>query len=433
MKKLSRRTVLRGIGASIALPWLEAMSGTASIGAAVVSSGVPAAATQAPKRLAFMYIPNGVIGSKWFPEQTGEEFDLPESLQPLAGFKKDITVVSGLNRTYLTGEPHSQAGSCWLTSALPNERADGVTAIDRTLDQVIAKELAGQTAFPSLEISCNTFVDNMEPKIFDAISWYGPGYDAKSTNDPHQLFKRLFGESQPLKQSVLDAVISDANHINRKLGVEDRRKLDEYLTSIRAVENRMERQGKSKAKVGKIDYKVPEQVPVRRREYIRLMGDLMVLAFQTDQTRIATMMVGPERWQTPQLYEGVFEKPISHHVLTHDPEYDDVVAKIDQFHVEQYAYLIDRLKTIQEGEKTLLDNCSLILGSGLGNGARHSYEQLPLIVAGSGGGAFRTGRHLKADKGTPLANLWLSVADNMGLKLDRFADSTQRLQGFNNV
>jgi len=380
-----------------------------------------------------MYIPNGVIGSKWFPEQTGEEFDLPESLQPLAGFKKDITVVSGLNRTYLTGEPHSQAGSCWLTSALPNERADGVTAIDRTLDQVIAKELAGQTAFPSLEISCNTFVDNMEPKIFDAISWYGPGYDAKSTNDPHQLFKRLFGESQPLKQSVLDAVISDANHINRKLGVEDRRKLDEYLTSIRAVENRMERQGKSKAKVGKIDYKVPEQVPVRRREYIRLMGDLMVLAFQTDQTRIATMMVGPERWQTPQLYEGVFEKPISHHVLTHDPEYDDVVAKIDQFHVEQYAYLIDRLKTIQEGEKTLLDNCSLILGSGLGNGARHSYEQLPLIVAGSGGGAFRTGRHLKADKGTPLANLWLSVADNMGLKLDRFADSTQRLQGFNNV
>ena len=433
MKKISRRTVLRGIGASIALPWLEAMSTTASIGASVVRSGASVAAAEAPKRLAFMYIPNGVIGSKWFPEKTGEEFDLPESLQPLAGFKKDITVVSGLNRTYLTGEPHSQAGSCWLTSALPNERADGVTAIDKTLDQVIAKKLSGQTAFPSLEISCNTFVDNVEPKIFDAISWYGPGYDAKSTNNPHQLFKRLFGESQPLKRSVLDAVISDANRINRKLGVEDRRKLDEYLTSIRAVENRMERQFKSKDRIGKVDYKVPDKVPVRRREYIRLMGDLMVLAFQTDQTRIATMMVGPERWQTPQLYEGVFEKPISHHVLTHDPEYDDVVAKIDQFHVEQYAYLIDRLKSIQEGEKSLLDNCSFILGSGLGNGARHSYEQLPLIVAGSGGGAFETGRHLKASKGTPLANLWLSVADNMGVKLDRFADSTRRLQGFNNA
>ncbi len=428
MKKISRRTVLRGIGASIALPWLEAMSATASMGAA--ASSVTGGVAAAPKRLAFMYIPNGVIGSKWFPEKTGEEFDLPESLQPLADFKKDITVVSGLNRTYLTGEPHSQAGSCWLTSALPNERADGVTAIDTTLDQVIAGKLTGSTAFDSLELSCNTFVDNMEPKIFDAISWYGPGYDAKSTNDPHKLFKRLFGESQPIKQSVLDTVIGDAKRFNQKLGVEDRRKLDEYLTSVRSVENRMHRQFESKGRIGKVDYKVPDEVPVRRREYIRLMGDLMVLALQTDQTRIATMMVGPERWQTPQLYEGVFEKPISHHVLTHDPEYDDVVAKIDQFHVDQYAYLIGRLKSIQEGESSLLDNCSFILGSGLGNGARHSYEQLPLIVAGSGGGAYETGRHLKASKGTPLANLWLSIADNMGVELERFADSTDRLQGF---
>lgn len=434
MKKISRRTVLRGIGAAIALPWLEVMSTTASIGATGGTSAgslANAAASVGPKRLAFMYIPNGVIGSKWFPEKTGQDFELPESLQPLADHKQDITVVSGLNRTYLTGEPHSQAGSCWLTSSLPNERADGVTAIDTTLDQVIAKQLSGATPFPSLEISCNTFVDNVEPKIFDAISWYGPGFDAKSTNNPHKLFKRLFGDSQPLKQSVLDTVVSDAKRFNRTLGVKDRRKLDEYLTSIRAVENQMLRQFESKDKLGKVDYKVPDPVPVRRREYIRLMGDLMVLAFQTDQTRIATMMVGPERWQTPQLYEGVFEKPISHHVLTHDPEYDDTVAKIDQFHVDQYAYLIDRMKSIQEGEKTLLDNCSFVLGSGLGNGARHSYEQLPLIVAGSGGGAFETGRHLRASKGTPLANLWLSVADNMGVELERFADSTQRLQGFN--
>ena len=430
MKKISRRTVLRGIGASIALPWLEAMSTAASLGA-TSGSTTAAGALGPPKRLAFMYIPNGVVGSKWFPEKTGQDFDLPESLQPLSELKKDITIVSGLNRTYLTGEPHSQAGSCWLTSALPNERADGVTAIDTTLDQVIARKLSGATPFPSLEISCNTFVNNMEPKIFDAISWYGPGFDAKSTNDPHKLFKRLFGESQPLKQSVLDTVTSDAKRINRTLGVEDRRKLDEYLTSIRAVEQQMLRQFQSKGKIGEVDFKVPDPVPVRRREYIRLMGDLMVLAFQTDQTRIATMMVGPERWQTPQLYEGVFEKPISHHVLTHDPEQDDVVAKIDQFHVEQYAYLIERLKSIQEGEKTMLDNCSFVLGSGLGNGAKHSYEQLPLIVAGSGGGAFETGRHLKASKGTPLANLWLSMADNMGVELKRFADSTQRLQGFN--
>lgn len=428
MKKISRRTVLRGIGASIALPWLEGMSAVAATATGAGSALAGAAAS--PKRLAFMYIPNGVIGSKWFPEQTGKDFELPESLQPLADLKNDITVVSGLNRTYLSGEPHSQAASCWLTSACPNERADGATAIDTTLDQVIAQRLSGSTPFSSLEISCNTFVDDKEPKIFDAISWYGPGYDAKSTNDPHLLFNRLFGEAQPLKQSVLDTVLDDAHRINRSLGVSDRRKLDEYLTSIRSIENRIRFQSESKGRIGNVDFKVPDEVPVRRQEYIRLMGDLMVLAFRTDQTRIATMMVGPERWQTPQLYEGVFDKPINHHVLTHDPELDEMVAKIDRFHVEQYAYLIDRLKSVQEGENTLLDNCSFVLGSGLGNGKRHSYEQLPLIIAGAGGGAFETGRHLQADKGTPLANLWLSIADNMGIQLDRYADSTGRLQGF---
>jgi len=373
-----------------------------------------------------------VIGSKWFPTTEGKNFDLPESLEPLKDLRDDVTVISGLNRTYLTGEPHSQAGSCWLTSARPNKRVDGVTAIDTTLDQVIARQLRqreGSAAFPSLEISCNTFSDNMEPKIFDAISWYGPGYDAKSTNDPHKLFKRLFGESKPLKQSVLDTIIGDAKRLEKSLGASDRIKLDEYLTSIRAIENRMQKQEDSKGNIGPIDYTVPDRVPIRRQEYIRLMGDLMVLAFQTDQTRVATMMVGPERWQTPQLYEGVFDKPISHHVLTHDPDYDDTVAKIDQFHVLQYAYLIDRMKSIQEGEGTLLDNCSFILGSGIGNGARHSYRDLPIIVAGSGGGAFETGRHFRAEKGTPLANLWLSMANNMGVEMEEYADSTGALKG----
>ncbi|MDG1874170.1 MAG: DUF1552 domain-containing protein [Mariniblastus sp.] len=426
MKKLHRRTVLRGMGAAIALPWLEAMSGTSSTPNRLTELTT---ATASPKRVAFMYIPNGVIGSEWFPQKTGSNFDLPPTLQPLADHQADITVISGLNRTYLTGEPHSQAGSCWLTSALPNERTNGISAIDTTLDQLIAKEHSRLTAFPSMELSCNTFVDNMEPKVFDAISWYASGHDAKSSNDPHKVFKRLFGKATPIKRSVLDTVIDDAKRLEKSLGVNDRQKLDEYMTSIRAIENRMIRQRDSKHKLGKINFTVPEEVPTNRGEYIRLMGDLMVLAFQTDQTRIATMMVGPERWQTPQFYEGVFEKPISHHVLTHDPDFDDVVAKVDRFHVAQYAYLINRLKNIQEGEGSLLDSCSFVLGSGIGNGAIHSYEQLPVIVAGSGGGVFKTGHHLTAAKGTPLANLWLSLAGNMGVKLDRFADSTERLKG----
>ena len=417
--------MLKGVGAAIALPWLEAMQ------RAGTSSAIANTATrEAPKRLAFMYIPNGVIGSKWFPTTDGRDFEFTQSLKPLAEFKDDITVISGLNRTYLMGEPHSQAGACWLTSAKPDERTDGSTAIDRTLDQVVAGTVGDATAFPSIELSCNSFVDNMEPKIFDAISWYGPGNDAKSQNDPRKVFQRLFGSARKIKSSVLDTVLEDANDLRRELGKNDRRKLDEYLSSVRSIENRLAKQDETKGRIGPIDYTVPAEVPTNRGEYIRMMGDLMVLAFQTDLTRISTMMVGPERWETPQLYDGVFEKPVNHHVMTHDPELDDEVALIDKFHVAQYAYLIRKLKSVQEGDQTLLDSCSFVLGSGLGNGARHSYEQLPVVIAGSANESYQTGRHLVAEDGTRLANLWLSLAQNMGVEIEEFADSTGRLTGF---
>ncbi len=422
MRCINRRAVLRGIGAAIALPWLEAMGHSAT-----ELNGSGFASTN---RLAFMYIPNGVIGSKWFPKSAGSEFEFGESLKPLEPLRKDVTVISGLNRTYLTGEPHSQAGSCWLTSAKPNERVDGVNAIDVTLDQVIAREAGKATPFPSIELSCNSFIDNVEPKIFDSISWYGPGYDAKSQNDPRKVFARLFGEAASIKKSILDTVLEDARRLNRTLGKSDRRKMDEYLNSIRSVENRIAKQQASKGSLGKIDYKVPNQLPKNRGKYIRMMGDLMVLAFQTDQTRIATMMVGPERWETPQFYEGVFEKPVSHHVMTHDTSEDDRVAKIDRFHVEQYAYLVNKLKSVQDGETTLLDKCTFVLGSGLGNGAQHSYEQLPIVIAGQGNGRHTSGTHIKAAEGTRLANLWLSLGNMMGLEIDQFADSTGTLDGF---
>jgi hypothetical protein len=424
MRRMNRRTVLRGLGATVALPWLEVM------GRATTAENPTS--TETANRLAFMYIPNGVIGSKWFPDSAGSDFEFGESLKPLESLRSDVTVISGLNRTYLTGEPHSQAGSCWLTSAKPNERVDGVNAIDATLDQIIAQSAGVATPFSSIELSCNSFIDNVEPKIFDSISWYGPGYDAKSQNDPRKVFARLFGESTSIKKSILDTVLDDANRLNRTLGKNDRRKLDEYLNSVRSVENRIAKQKASKGSIGKIDYKLPDQLPTNRGEYIRMMGDLMVLAFQTDQTRIATMMVGPERWETPQFYEGVFDKPVSHHVMTHDTKEDERVAKIDRFHVQQYAYLVNRLKSIQDGDTTLLDKCTFVLGSGLGNGAQHSYEQLPVVIAGKGNGAHSSGTHLQAAKGTRLANLWLSLGNMMGLEIDQFADSTGTLNGFLN-
>ncbi|MFK7766806.1 MAG: DUF1552 domain-containing protein [Mariniblastus sp.] len=433
MKPLSRRTVLKGIGATVALPWLEAMSLAQHSLSGMVSKNKTATAAAHlanKKRLAFMYIPNGVIGDRWFPKTEGSDFELPPSLEPLAAFKKDITVISGLNRTYLTGEPHSQAGSCWLTSARPNERSDGVNAIDTTLDQIIAKHTGAETAFSSLELSCNSFADKVEPKIFDAISWYGPGNDAKSENDPRKVFKRLFGEATTIKKSVLDTVLGEADDLKRSLGVDDRRKIDEYLNSVRSIEKRLAKQDESKGRIGPVDMTLPDELPTNRGAYIRMMGDLMVLAFQTDQTRVTSMMVGPERWETPQFYEGVFDKPVGHHVMTHDTAYNDEVAKIDRFHVQQYTYLVNRLSQIKEGDGTLLDNCSFVLGSGLGDGSRHSYRQLPVVIAGSAAGSFETGRHFTASKGTPIANLWLSLSDVMGLKLDSFADSSQRLKNF---
>jgi hypothetical protein len=201
------------------------------------------------------------------------------------------------------------------------------------------------------------------------------------------------------------------------------------LASVRAIEQRLDKQDESKGRIGPIQFAVPDEIPTNRREYIRMMGDLMVLAFQTDQTRIASLMVGPERWETPQLYEGVFEKPVNHHVMTHDTACSEDVAKIDRFHVDQYAYLIERMKSIREGDGTLLDHCSFVLGSGIGNGASHSYEELPVVIAGSGAGSFETGRHLANFTGTPLANLWLSIAKTMGVELPRFADSTGHLSG----
>ena len=417
MKTINRRTVLRGIGATIALPWLEAMSHAGSF----------VAASTAPKRIAFMYIPNGVIGKYWFPETSKNGLQLPRTLEPLKDLQQDLNIISGLSRTYLTGEPHSQCASCWLTSAMPNDFTNGMMPISATLDQVIAGRIGGATPFASLELSCNSFVDNLEPKVFDSISWYGPGHDAKSENDPRKVFNRLFGKSASFNRSVLDTVIDEAKSLKTGLGARDRRKLDEYLSSVRSIERRLAKLDESKGRIGPVTMQMPEEIPTNRGEYIRMMGDLMILAFQTDQTRVASLMVGPERWETPQLYDGVFDKPVNHHQMTHDRAFDEEVSQIDRFHVEQYAYLVQKMKEQRDGEGNMLDNTYFVLGSGLGDGSRHSYSQLPVIIAGSGGSDIKTGRHIVEPNGTPLANLWLSLGRNLGLDIKRFADSERPL------
>ena len=243
-----------------------------------------------------------------------------------------------------------------------------------------------------------------------------------------KIFNRLFGASGHIKTSILDTVFRQAKDLSIDLGNNDRRKLDEYLSSIRSIEERLEKQARKRKEMGQPSFNMPEKTPTDRGEYIRLMGDLMILALQTDQTRIATFMVGPERWGTPQIFDGVFDRPVNHHEMTHDSRFDDHVAKIDHFHVKQFTYLIRRMKEQQEGDRSLLDNTFFVLGSGLGDGNAHSYKRLPVIVAGKGGyDDIQNNRHVSCPKGTPLANLWLTLAQRMGIETSSFADSDRPL------
>lgn len=422
MREISRRTMLRGIGTSIALPLLDIMS--TEVGANAGSRTRVDDDAQPPQRVVFCYIPNGVIGDRWFPTQVGKDFDLPATLKPLADHQDELLVISGLDRTYQAGaDPHAQCGSCWLTKSPPNEQLDGLIPINTTLDQVIASSIGKDTAYPSLELSCNSHSDNREPKPFDAISWYGPGSEAPAEKNPMWVFRRLFGNATPFNRSVLDTVLEDANALNRNLGRNDRRKLDEYLESVRAIEGRITRAAQFKATRPEVDYPAPAGIPEDRGEYIRTMFDLLFLALKTDQTRVASVMIGPERWRTPQMYHGLFDKPVSHHTMTHDHEYDEEVAKIDHFHAVQFAHFLQKLKEEQEGERRLLDRTLVVFGSGLGDGNLHSYKRLPILLAGSNRTLIETGRHVQCAPGTPLANLWVSVAQKMGLDMERFADS----------
>lgn len=415
-KPLSRRTLLRGAGASLALPWLNAM----------------AAPARPVRRAAFIYIPNGVLQAAWTPRETGRAFALPSSLEPLQRVRQHVMVVSGLDRTYVSGTGvHAQCGSCWLTSSPPTQALDGGFPTNLSLDQMLAKEFAEDTVFPSLELSCNDRNDNKETRYFESISWIAPGYAANVEKDPRAVFQRLFGDPEADKgfRSVLDTVMADARGLNARLGREDQIKLDEYLTSVRSIETRIDRAAKAAVRRGQPPISQPEGIPGDRGAYIRLMMDLMIVAFQQDATRVATLVIDPERWDSPRTYHGVLDKPEDHHGLTHTKgdEAKTKLAKIDRFHVEQYAYLVEKMTALREGDSTLLTNSLVGMGSGLGDGSIHSYKDLPLLVAGSGGGRLRAGEHVKCPAGTPLANMWLTILQAAGVTKARFADSSRVL------
>ena len=314
----------------------------------------------------------------------------------------------------------------------------------RTLDHVLAEKLSQQTPFRTLEFSSNSHKDNKESIQFDNISWYGTEHVAPSMRDPRKAYRRLFGtrELQAFR-NITDLVLEDARSLKRSLGYADQQKFNEYFESIRTIEVQVDRLEQMKTELQNVRLDEPADAHLPRGEYIRLMGDLMVVALQIGLTNVASFMVGPERWDTPYLYESLFDKPRSHHQMSHNQgKFIKDLEKVDRFHMQQFAYLLEKMNAIEEAKGTsLLDNTILTYGSGLGDGATHQYSALPIIVAGSAGGRLKTGAHINLSEttgpvakvngkyvnpkqGLPLANLWLTQMQAFGLKQDRFADSS---------
>jgi hypothetical protein len=402
-----------------------------------------------------MYIPNGIVRRCFFP---GEEkatlpgfvggfnadktknqkrkqneagiypLELTSTMQPLQEHTKDVTLITGLDRTFKNGQDvHAQGASCYLTSLSPAQAAaQGIRHPNgRSLDQVIGDKVGHKTALNTIEIGCNGFRAPKEPIEFDNISWYGPGEIAPSIRDPRKLYDRLFSKDsfRAHVTDVSDLVLADARSLSGKLSSEDRETMDEFMTMVRDVEVRMAQLEKLMANA---DVKVPKTEILPRGEYIRLQADLMLLAFQMGITNISTFMIGPERWDATLMYEGVFDKPVQHHNMTHNQKGDGYlgVQKIDIFHMQQYAYVLKRMKEIKESDgSTMLDNSLVTYGAALGDGATHQFYDLPMIIAGGGQGQIKQGRFIKSKSGTLNSNLWLTLAKLMGLEMDSFADS----------
>lgn len=424
-RNISRRSVIRGAGATLALPMLEIMGGRSRARSSAAG----------PVRAAFFYVPNGVVQRSWHPDSTGRNYQLSPTLKPLEPVREKVTVLTNLDRIKVAGtDGHAQAGACWLSSAAPDELSPAGYPLKKTIDQIIAAEVGKQTAFRSLELSCNPYEDNRESIYFDNISWYGHGHVARSLRDPKEVFNRLFSvKDHVANKSVLDVVLDDARSLEQELGRGDRDKLGEYLESVRTVEKQIERVAKRQNEIDglKIAPPVKPWQAMSRSEFIQVMGDLMILALRCDLTRVASLMSSPERWGSPLTVHGLFNKPVDHHGMTHgqgNARVRSELESLDRFHVEQFATIVAKMDQVEEGEGTLLDNMIFTFGSGISDGSLHVYTDLPTVVAGRAGGALDAGRHVKSAQGTPIANLWLSMAQMMGLGLDRIGDSTGSLK-----
>lgn len=436
---MSRRTLLRGTGITLALPWLEAM-GPANAWAADTKDG-----QAAPNRLAVLYVPNGKNMADWTPEAEGSDYELKSILQPLASFKDRMLVLTGLTADGARphgdgGGDHARALAAFLTGAHP-KKTDGTDIRNGiSVDQLAASRIGHLTRLPSLEIGCEAGsmagnCDSGYSCVYSStMSWKSATQPLPKEVNPKLVFERLFStvpdgtrvKRDSRRRSILDFVREDSKGLSSKLGANDVRKLDEYFTAVRDIEVRIERAA-SLPPIETPDYPMPTGVPATYEEHIRLMADLMVLGFQTDVTRVCTFVLANEGSNKPYPFIGVSD---GHHNLSHhgnDEEKKAKIAKINQFHTTQLAYLLEKLASVQEGDGTLLDHCMVAYGSGNSDGNRHNHDDLPVVLAGGACGTLKTGRHIRYASETPISNLWVSLLNRMDINVDQLGDSNGEL------
>ncbi|MCU1258300.1 MAG: hypothetical protein JWO80_1185 [Bryobacterales bacterium] len=434
---LSRRTVLRGAGVTLALPWLEAMAPGAS------------AAPKQPIRMAVLYMPNGVNVNAWAPEGIGQDFKLSPTLEPLSEFKDSVLVLQNLwNEASKDGDGHYVKEAAILTSTrISKTLGEDLNANGISMDQVAAQRIAGKTPLPSLELGISPEATGVDlavgyTRVYGChIAWSSPTTPLAREINPRSVYERLFRASGPHGNSgkedalLLDRVVGQANELRNKLGNADRRRIDEYMSILRSLEERTERastgaRGAWKPRVPLNSVASPAENPKDYAEHVKLMLDMVALAFQSDSTRVCTFMFGNAvsnvnfRW-----LEGVTG---SHHDMSHhsnDAEKLRQYQLINKWYVAQYAYLLRKLQQAKEGEGSVLDNSMILFASALSDGNKHNPHKLPIVLAGKAGGRIATGQNLVFPEDTPAANLWMTMLNAFGAPVERFADSTGVLPG----
>ena len=446
---LNRRHFLRGLGACIALPAFESLSPLKLIAAQAAARGLATTATGAPLRTAFVFFPNGAIPGAWWPKGEGSAFELGATLQPLEAVRKSIQIMGGLDHRAAEGGvdgggDHARGNAVFLTGVRLKKSATDIQA-GVSIDQVMAKQLNGLTRLSSLELTCDNVrksaaCDSGYSCAYQYnISWSSATTPMTPEGNPRLVFERLFGtgshgeraqnmlQRQKEQRSVLDFVMEDARRMKQRLGVTDKSKLDQYLTGVREIEQRIQ-QAEKFGRTQDPDLDTPAGVPTEYAEYVRIMYDILALAFQTDSTRVATLLLAHDGSNRSFSEIGISE---GHHDLSHHQNKEERVKKvaaIDQWYAKQFSGFLQKLEQTKDVDgNSLLHNSQIVYGGGNADANRHTHTNLPIILAGGGGGTLTPGRHPKFN-GVPTTNLFLSMADRIGLQgLERFGDSTGRL------